>query len=96
MYIRIHNTDPRYVFIDHCSGASKSINNRFRYFDKSLMSNLRKNDDLPFLACGNTSLPNESNQNEWNQIALERNYFKCAKLSASPCNENYVVSYKQF
>lgn len=55
------------------------------------MPNLRKNDDLPLFAC-NSSLINENDQNEWaNNILLERSYFKCAKLTKSPCNENYVV-----
>ena len=89
VYVRLNDSNPSYAFIDHC-GASKIINNRFRYFDNSLKDDLRKNDNLPLLAC-DSSLINENDESEWSKIPLEKSYFKCAKLINSPCNENYVV-----
>ena len=87
--MRLNDSNPSYAFIGNC-GASKIINNRFRYFDNSLKDDLRKNDNLPLLAC-ESSLINENDESEWNKIPLEKSYFKCGKLINSPCNENYVV-----
>ena len=89
VYIRVNDNNPSYAFIDHCGGASTSINNRFRYFNNSLKNDLKKKDVLPYLDCEN-EIENENDLDEWKKIPLRFN-FKCAKLKSSPCAENYMV-----
>ena len=89
VYIRVNDASPRYVFIDHCY-AKPEINNKFKYFDESLVNEL-KTDSLPLLEC-NYTMQNDNNDTEWAQIPLTNNFFKCAKLvTSSSCQDNYVV-----
>ena len=86
LYIRVNNADPHFAFIDICNEDDDAIENlKFRFFkDPSIK-------DYPPLNC-NKKINDPDNENEWKNIPISFNYFKCAKLE-SECNKYMVIIY---
>ncbi len=77
--MRVDDSFPRYVFVDHCYGKSnRSI--EFKYFDNDLIKkDVLTKGNFPLLNCNNT-INNESNETHWEKIEKFRYHFQCAQL----------------
>lgn len=88
LYIRIDDSDPHYIFLDHCNGNPKAHANGLNYFDNSRVKAVSKG-DIKKVDCSRT-IYNDNDEKEWNKIPIFEKYFQCARLNSSPC-ETYVV-----
>ena len=87
LYLRLNEpNNTRVAFIDVCNNKYLRERSKFQFYNKELHS-IKFYQDLD---C-NSTINDDSNQNEWAGIPISFDHFQCAKLN-SPC-ESYVVRY---
>ena len=92
LYLRVNDTNPSYAFIDKCS-RDPFNNDKFKYYDDSLNMKSLLNDDHPLISCD--SFVENMNEIDWENIALDRIFFKCVQLKSKANKINtYVVKYE--
>ena len=92
LYLRVNDTSPSYAFIDKCS-RDPFNNDKFKYYDDSLNMESLLNDDHPLISCD--SYVDYINEIDWENIALDRIFFKCVQLKSKSNKINtYVVKYE--
>jgi len=89
LYVRVNNTDPHFAFIDFCQGVDGSMEDlKFKHFKHP------RDKVYPKLNCG-AVVRDPNNDNEWKDVPVSFNYFKCAKLT-SACNDYAVTLFILF
>ena len=92
LYLRVNDTSPSYAFIDKCS-RDPFNNDKFKYYDDSLNMESLLNDDYPLISCD--SYVENMNEIDWDNVASDRNFFKCVQLKSKANKINtYVVKYE--